>query len=848
MIAQNVKPVLILLLVVLTIPSHFVHPVPTPEGTVLANGGIVGLALDPIRPRLYLLNESSGTIDILNTTSNTITSRVHVGSGLGGVDISQDDSQLYVVLRGTKQLAIVSLDSLTVLKPVNLTFTPGDVAAGRQGRAYLSHQFDFLFTAVDTQNRTELATIMTSETGGTVGTSPDRNYLYIGYRGIDPCIIDKYGVSTDSIQSLGSPPWGSIGGNFGDMVVDPDNVHLYVMCAYPYEAQWLNTVDWSLSETLPTGAYPSAIGLAPTDQLAFTAQGSNIIDVFNKTTRTLLQTYQTTATVQRIVSLPDGSKFYAITSGGNLEAFNPPTWPQYSKLIAAAKSPTQISLEWTPASTATSAYEIVGGPAPIFVSPATVNYTVTRLTPSTRNNFTVYIMDPKGELSITGPSASATTLPDNTPPTWPQGSIVNASDITPISLTLTWTRAIDDVSVTNYRVYENNTILLTLGNTTIVVIAGLSQKTTYTFQIQASDQSNNWSTDGPSTSIYTPTQSNLPGPYGIVYDPTFPSTATRGSRITLVSNISDTGPSQIKILSLNVNSGIGVFAESNLPVILQPGTYRLLNISLTVPAGPSVNSPTVYYLTTYVTWQYLDPTSDTWLSGIPDPLIANPTLLVLDHPYTPGVSPGNTATYSVSLSTIPNTKITDVLTVINVTGPRVFYTQQFYVGKVLANTTEGSTNVITGVNTGPIYVPFAFVASNLTIGYPLYSGFQSIPVSSVSNETLTGKTRHCISVTTGQATGPLQLNATWDAYTGLLGNLNAISTNRTSFTANYTLVSTNAWTNSVPSITNLLTPGILRIAFIAWGVYVAFALTLSLILILREQGKHRHRWAKSLPS
>jgi chitodextrinase len=660
--------------------------------------------------------------------------------------------------------------------------------------------------------------------------------------------------------------------------------------------------------------------------LAFTAQGFNTIDVFITTTRALLQTYQTTATVKRIVSLPDGSKFYAITSGGKLEAFNPPTWPQDSKLIAAAKSPTRISLQWTPSKTETSAYEILGGPTSILISPTTVNYTVTGLIPTTRYTFTIYIQDTKGEVSISGPSANATTLPDNTPPTWPQGSNVHASNITPISLALTWTNAIDDVSATNYRVYANNTLLLTLGNTTTVVIASLTQKTTYNFQIQAGDQSNNWSTDGPSTSVQTPPQSNLPGPYGIVYAPIFPSAAARGSTITLVSNVSDTGASQIKILSLNINSGIGVFAQGNLPMILQPGTHKLLNLSLTVPADPSASDPTVYYLTTYVTWQYLDPASDTWQSGIPDPLIVNPTLLVLDHPYAPGVSPGNTATYNVSLSTLPNTRVTDVLTVINVTDPEVFYTQQLYVGEVLANTTEGSTNVITGVNKGAIYVPFAFVASNLAIGYPLYSGFQSIPVSSMSDEILTGTTRRCISVTTGQANGPLSLNATWDAYTGLLGNLNAISTNRTSFTAHYTLLSTNVWTvsvsiiqpttvanqpstvkfsasvsggtppysyswdfgdgvtarqpdpthtylhagtykvslsvtdkdgnsrtatstltvqspNDVPSIANLLTPGLLRTVFMAWGIYIAFALVLSLILIRRERVKHRHLFA-----
>jgi len=85
-------------------------------------------------------------------------------------------------------------------------------------------------------------------------------------------------------------------------------------------------------------------------------------------------------------------------------------------------------------------------------------------------------------------AATATTSapPDTTPPFWPPGSTLTATDVTDTSLTLTWTAAEDDVGVESYTVFQDGTEIGTTGALTLDV-TGLSPETTYTFSVEASD-------------------------------------------------------------------------------------------------------------------------------------------------------------------------------------------------------------------------------------------------------------------------------------------------------------------------------------------------------------------------
>ncbi len=94
------------------------------------------------------------------------------------------------------------------------------------------------------------------------------------------------------------------------------------------------------------------------------------------------------------------------------------------------------------------------------------------------------------------------------PPTWPDKSL-NISNLSPLSLDLSWSSAEDLSGVKQYKIYKDQTELATVdANTLNYRVTGLTPDTAYTFKVEASDSAN-WSTDGPSASVTTPGPDNV---------------------------------------------------------------------------------------------------------------------------------------------------------------------------------------------------------------------------------------------------------------------------------------------------------------------------------------------------
>jgi len=92
---------------------------------------------------------------------------------------------------------------------------------------------------------------------------------------------------------------------------------------------------------------------------------------------------------------------------------------------------------------------------------------------------------------------------DQSPPTWPAGSTLTASGTTRTTTTLSWTPAQDDVGVTAYTIFRDNSFVQTVTGTVYSCnVSGLSPSTTYTFKVQAGDAGGNW-TDGPTVTVST---------------------------------------------------------------------------------------------------------------------------------------------------------------------------------------------------------------------------------------------------------------------------------------------------------------------------------------------------------
>jgi chitodextrinase len=114
----------------------------------------------------------------------------------------------------------------------------------------------------------------------------------------------------------------------------------------------------------------------------------------------------------------------------------------------------------------------------------------------------VSAVDPSNNASATSSTVSTTTLSgaDLSSPTTPTGLTVTT--VATSSVVLTWASSTDNVAVTAYRVYRNNTFLATSSAITYTA-TGLATSTLYSFNVSAVDAANNASATTTSVSTTT---------------------------------------------------------------------------------------------------------------------------------------------------------------------------------------------------------------------------------------------------------------------------------------------------------------------------------------------------------
>ena len=207
----------------------------------------------------------------------------------------------------------------------------------------------------------------------------------------------------------------------------------------------------------------------------------------------------------------------------------PPTIP--GTLTATPASSTQINLSWG-ASTdnvAVTGYQVErcqGTGCSTFVLVTTVTgttYNNTGLTASTSYSYRVRATDAANNFSGYSNTASATTqASDTTPPTIP--GTLTATPASSTQINLSWTASTDNVGVTGYQVERcqgagcSNFALVTTVTGTTYNNTGLTEITSYSYRVRATDAANNFSGYSNTASATTQTSDTTP--------PTVPGTLT----------------------------------------------------------------------------------------------------------------------------------------------------------------------------------------------------------------------------------------------------------------------------------------------------------------------------------
>ncbi|WP_436234521.1 fibronectin type III domain-containing protein [Paenibacillus sp. LjRoot153] len=192
-----------------------------------------------------------------------------------------------------------------------------------------------------------------------------------------------------------------------------------------------------------------------------------------------------------------------------VEDMTAPTWDLASSVSASDVTTTGLQLTWNPAqdSGGVTAYRVFQDGKQVVTLPALVkSFTITGLTPNTTHVFRVEAGDGKNNWSITGPGLSIKTQagPDEVHPTWPANRGLTYSGLADHAVNLNWTAAFDEIGVTGYKIFANNTLIATVaGNIQTYAVTNLTAGTAYSFRVEAGDAAGSWSTNGPAVSVTT---------------------------------------------------------------------------------------------------------------------------------------------------------------------------------------------------------------------------------------------------------------------------------------------------------------------------------------------------------
>jgi YVTN family beta-propeller protein len=229
----------------------------------------MGIAVDPAGTRVYVANNISGHVTVIDAITNTVLGSVISGSIPFGVAVHPSGNLVYVTNSGEDSVSVIDTATRAVLKKIPVGVQPYGIAVNPAGtRLYVANHGSVSKEAVsviDTATHIVITNIeLTSLSIGTgpygVGVNPAGTRVYVAndFAGYVAVIDPATNTMIDAIP-VGNQPIG--------LSLNSDGTRLYVAIKGTSSVAVIDTVSKAVLASVPVGASPYAFG-------PFVAQGT----------------------------------------------------------------------------------------------------------------------------------------------------------------------------------------------------------------------------------------------------------------------------------------------------------------------------------------------------------------------------------------------------------------------------------------------------------------------------------------------------------------------------------------------------------------------------------------------
>jgi len=257
------------------------------------------LVFSPDKSLLYVENEGSHTIAVINTATNKVVATFPAGFDPVGMVISPDGSKLYVTDASTNQLTTISTANYAVIKTVTTGDAPYDLTISADGKKlYIINAGSNLVQFYDTATSYFEYAIITGTSPNSIIISPDNKTLYVAnYNSHDVAVIDI--ASRRILYKI------DVGTAASCLAISPDGARLYVSMINDKKVTVINTLTRNIVITVNVGQNPAGITTNSDGSKVYVVNSlSPYISVINAATNTVMQQ----------IPVQSGGRFMAILS------------------------------------------------------------------------------------------------------------------------------------------------------------------------------------------------------------------------------------------------------------------------------------------------------------------------------------------------------------------------------------------------------------------------------------------------------------------------------------------------------------------------------------------------------
>lgn len=262
----------------------------TVTATIPVGSDPIGVAVSPDDSTVYVTNEGSDTVSVISTATNTVTATIPVGVVPDAAAVSPDGSLLYVgnnIGPRTGGIDVISTATDTVTATIATANQPDSIAFTADGaEAYVANFVGSSVSVINTATSTVTATIAspTAETPDTVAVTPDGAFAYVtNYNSNNVSVISTAtNTITGTISGLSGP---------AGLSITPDGADVYVTNENNNTVSVISTATNTITDTIAAGSVPDGIVADPAGGEAYAANVSgNNVSVISTSTNAITGT------------------------------------------------------------------------------------------------------------------------------------------------------------------------------------------------------------------------------------------------------------------------------------------------------------------------------------------------------------------------------------------------------------------------------------------------------------------------------------------------------------------------------------------------------------------------------